>query len=97
MEATRRQFIGSLAAAAVAPVVAFLPKDRGPWFWVGRTYDIWNGDIVVDSRDGRLLGVFWEGAVYTDTPFNADNRVTAATLEEMDAWTTLRQYQLTAA
>lgn len=67
LRATRRQFLSGLAAAATVPVVAFLPKDRGPWVWNSPGPDlmreVWNGDVIADAN-GRFVGVFFNGNVY---------------------------------
>jgi hypothetical protein len=99
MEASRRQFISGLTAAAAVPLVAALPipKDRGPWIryrnWKA-CEQVWNGDVMVDGRNGRVVGIFWEGKTYKDMPFCKDNRVTG-TYEEEEAWTSLDHYRKT--
>lgn len=92
METSRRQFLGGLTAAAVATVLPLAPA-KSEWLRM-RTVDgnliaedIWNGDLIVDSRNGRLLGVFWNGHVWAGR-----DRVVWTTDEEANAWTTMSNY-----
>jgi hypothetical protein len=94
MELSRRQLIGGLAAAAAVPALALIPKDPGPWVRVRDiSEEIWNGDLMVDGRNGRFVGVFWNGATYRQMPFIEENRATYQSDEEADAWTSQQNYR----